>query len=72
MPDKGKDRIIGIFAPIALGVEAYGSFVTAFADAVCRADPENFELIRPLAVQLIAKYNLGQGRTALPLEDDAA
>ena len=33
-----------------------GSFVKAFADAVFRADPENYELLRGAVDSLMAKY----------------
>lgn len=38
----------------------HGDFLTAFAEAVIRADAENFEVLRPAARLLIQKYGLIQ------------
>jgi hypothetical protein len=47
-----------IYREISAGVGKHGSFLTHFAEAVVRADSENFELLRPAAARLIVKYNL--------------
>ena len=36
----------------------HGDFLRAFIDAVLRADPVNFELLKPAAETLIQKYGL--------------
>ncbi len=54
------DEIHHIFVEIALGRGRHGSFILSFAEAVMNADPANFDLVRPTAVKLIEKYQLGK------------
>jgi hypothetical protein len=52
------DEIHHIFVEVATGRGRHGGFVMSFAQAVMHADPSNFELVRPTAMDLIAKYEL--------------
>ncbi len=54
------EEILHIFVEIACDRGRHGDFLTAFGEAVMRADPSNFALVRPIAVLLIAKYRLGK------------
>ena len=47
-----------IFTEIANGQGQHGSFLVAFASAVCRADHVNLELLQPATLAIIAKYEL--------------
>jgi len=40
------------------GPKKQGDFLRSFAEAFMRADPGNFELLRPVAAKLIEKYDL--------------
>lgn len=51
-------RIHHVFAEIAQGRGNHGSFLTAFAEAVCAADDMNLALLGPVAAQIISKYGL--------------
>jgi len=65
---KRKDKIIAIFARIASGSvhHEHGRALTAFAIALCYADPEEFELYKPLADYLIEKFNLAAASAPKP------
>lgn len=52
------DQIIEIYRRIATGEEKHGSFLTSFADAIVRADLENFAELRERAIFFIKKYHL--------------
>jgi len=52
------DQVRHIFLEVSLGRGRHGDFLKYFGDAVVRADPENFALIRPSAMMLIVKYEL--------------
>lgn len=60
MAKKKEPDVWQIFASIVDGVGGHGSFMTAFARAVVTADNENFELLKPVALELIKKYDLNQ------------
>jgi hypothetical protein len=47
-----------IFVEVSLGRGRHGDFLKSFAQAVLRADPDNFALIRPAATMLVVKYML--------------
>ena len=47
-----------ICTEVALGKGNHGSFLMVFCEAVIRADYENFQLLKPVAEQLIEKYKL--------------
>ena len=47
-----------IFRKIAMGINHHGSFLTTFADALIRADAENFQLLKDVSLSLVSKYNL--------------
>jgi len=47
-----------IFIEVEIGRGRHGAFLRAFADAVAKADPDNFALIRPAALMLAVKYHL--------------
>jgi hypothetical protein len=51
-------ELLHIFVEVALGRGRHGDFLKAFADAVSRADGENFALLRPVAQMIIKKYEL--------------
>jgi hypothetical protein len=51
-------QILYIFVEIFSGRRRHGSFLTSFAEAVTRADPSNFAILREAAIILIAKYEL--------------
>ena len=53
-------EIIHIFTEIACGHGQHVAFVMSFAELVTRADPSNFDLVRPQALCLIAEYGLGK------------
>lgn len=52
------DEIRFVFINVANGVGNHGSFLMSFADALLRADAENFQLLKPIAKTLIRKYGL--------------
>ena len=47
-----------IFRKIASGERQHGDFLTCFAEAMLHADTENFQILKPVAEQLIKKYNV--------------
>lgn len=53
-----KQEIRIIFVNIANGVGQHGSFLTLFAKTMLKADHENFDLLLPVAKDIINKYNL--------------
>ncbi len=54
------EEILHIYVEIATGRGRHGGFLVSFAEALTRADPSNFDLVRPTALQLIAKYERGK------------
>ncbi len=52
------DEIHHIFVEVAMGQHRHTPFLLSFATAVMHADPSNFDLVRPTALDLIAKYDL--------------
>lgn len=55
------DKILRfIAAEVGGGRNNHGGFLQAFANAVLRADPENYSLLRPTWIVLIVKYGLYQ------------
>ena len=56
--DPNPAEIRYIFTEIANGRGLHGSFLVSFAEAVCRADPSNFELLQDAALFIIDKYGL--------------
>jgi len=52
------EQIFEIFRKIASGERRHGSFLTAFSEAVIRADRDNFQILRPVAERLADKYSL--------------
>ena len=52
------EEVRSIFVAIANGAGGHGSFVMAFADALLRADSTNFNLLKPVAEELIRNYDL--------------
>jgi len=52
------DDIREIFRRIAAGEDPHGGFLTHFSRALGNADRENFQLLKPFALELIKKYNL--------------
>lgn len=57
-PDIKKQVILALFISIADGLGEHGGFLRAYGDAIAYADPENFELMRPVSEALITKYGL--------------
>jgi len=51
-------QILHIYIEVSLGRGRHGGFLTKFSEAVMLADPENFQLLRPLAKHFIEKYEL--------------
>ena len=51
-------QLLHIFADIANGRGQHGGFLRSFAEAVIRADPPNFAMLRPAMKALIEKYSL--------------
>jgi hypothetical protein len=47
-----------VYRRIASGEDKHGDFLTAFAQAVGRADPDNFQFLFPAARLLAQKYKL--------------
>lgn len=54
------NEIKTIFSAIYHGVGNHGSFLSSFASAVSHADPQNFELLKDVAIKLIEKYDLNK------------
>jgi hypothetical protein len=52
--------ILRIWREVANGRGGHGDFLRSFADAVVRADEDNFALIRPAAAALVIKYHLSE------------
>lgn len=53
------EQIKEVYRRIAIGDPVpHGSFVTAFAEAVWKADRENFYILKPVAIQIMRKYDL--------------
>jgi len=52
------ESIRALYIDIANGLGNHGSFLVTFADAFLRADAENFQLLKPVAMELVRKYNL--------------
>jgi hypothetical protein len=52
------NEILYIFVEVSGGRGRHGGFLMSFAEAVRRADPSNFALVRPVALLLISKYGL--------------
>jgi hypothetical protein len=70
-----RERMLEIWKPIANRDPGFarGDFLTAFAQAMVRADHENFEVLLPAALELMRKYRLPLaaarcGQHALPSE----
>jgi hypothetical protein len=53
-----------IFRKIAAGEREHGGFLTDFANAMTRADEDNFKLLLGAALALVAKYDLWEYRHA--------
>jgi hypothetical protein len=53
-------RILHIFVEVANGRGEHGSFLVSFAEALQRADPENFSMLRLTALEVINKYGLAK------------
>jgi hypothetical protein len=51
-------QLLHIFREVSIGRGLHGGFLLSFAEAVTRADPENFVLLRPVMVVLVEKYSL--------------
>ena len=51
-----KKEVHEVFRKIAAGERKHGSFLTAFAEALIRADWDNEVILQPAALALIEKY----------------
>lgn len=54
-----KERIIAIWKDVANGVGNQGDFLRTFAEAMIRADDENYAILCESSIALIKKYKLG-------------
>jgi len=51
-------KLLHIWTEVGLGRGRHGGFLRSFAEAYCRADPANLELVRAAAQALVVKYSL--------------
>lgn len=54
-----KEKIIAIWKDVANGVGNHGDFLRSFAEAMIRADDENYAILSVPSLMLIKKYKLG-------------
>jgi pyruvoyl-dependent arginine decarboxylase (PvlArgDC) len=55
MSDK---EIKDLWLDIVLGKGNHGSFLVSFGETLLKADAENFQLLKPIALILMEKYSL--------------
>jgi hypothetical protein len=58
------NALVDLFRRIHTGEHPHGDFLTSFAGAVVRADPDNMRILIPVALELIDKYHLQDEYTA--------